>query len=73
LITTKKYNILNSITNKEIGQQKMVCNPIWQVGSPTQHGSHIYTQMSCGHDGYLLGPSPHLSLVMDLVAGEPTA
>jgi hypothetical protein len=58
---------------KQQGHEKMVCNPIWQAGSPTQHGSHIYTQVGCGHDGYLLRPSPHLSLAVDLVMEEPTA
>jgi hypothetical protein len=69
----KKCNHLNSIADKEIGQQKMVCNPIRHAASPTQHGSHIYMQVGCGHDGYLLRPSPHLSLAVDLVAEEPTA
>jgi hypothetical protein len=32
---------------------------------------HICMQVGCGHDGYLLRPSPHLSLVVDLVAEEP--
>jgi hypothetical protein len=50
--------------------RKMVCNPTLEVGSPTQHGSHICTQVGCGHDGYLLH-SPHLSLAVDLVAEEP--
>jgi hypothetical protein len=40
------------------------------VGSPTQHSSHIYTQVGCGHDGYLLCLSPHLSLAVDLMAEE---
>jgi hypothetical protein len=56
----KIYNILSSITDKGI-----------EADSPTQHGSHICTQVGCRHDGYLLRHSPHLSLVVDLVAGEP--
>jgi hypothetical protein len=51
----------------------MVCNPTRQLGSPTQYGSHIYTQVGCGHDGQLLHPSSHLSLTVDLVAEEPNA
>jgi hypothetical protein len=51
----------------------MVCNPTRQSGSPTQHGSHIYMQVGYRHDRYLLHPSPHLSLVVDLVMGEPNA
>jgi hypothetical protein len=50
----------------------MVCNPTQQVGSPTQHGSHIYTQMGCGHNEYLFHPSPHLLLAVDLVTRNPT-
>jgi hypothetical protein len=50
----------------------MVCNTIQHAGSLTQDGSHIYTQVGCGHDGYLLRHSPHLSLTVDLVAEEPT-
>jgi hypothetical protein len=49
----------------------MVCNPTRQVGLPTQHGSHIYTQMGCGYTRYLLRPSPHLSLAVNLMAEEP--
>jgi hypothetical protein len=51
----------------------------WRVYAPpfyghiTQHGSHIYTQVGCGHDRYLFHPSPHLSMAVDLVAEEPTA
>jgi hypothetical protein len=67
----KIYNILSSITDKGIRQRKTVCNPTLETDSPTQHGSHICTQVGCGHDGYLLRPSPHLSLVVDLVAEEP--
>jgi hypothetical protein len=48
----------------------MVCNPIIEADSPTQHGSHICTQVGCGHDRYLLRPSPHLSLVVDLMVEE---
>jgi hypothetical protein len=48
-----------------------MCNPTLEADSPIQHGSHIYMQVGCGHDGYLLRPSPHLSLVVDLVAEEP--
>jgi hypothetical protein len=48
-----------------------MCNPTLEADSPIQHGSHIYTQVGCGHDGYLLRPSPHLPLVVDLVAEEP--
>jgi hypothetical protein len=48
-----------------------VCNPTRQAGSPTQHGSHIYTQVGCGDDEHLLHPSPHLSLAVDLVVEEP--
>jgi hypothetical protein len=51
----------------------MVCNPTRQTGSPTQHSSHIYTQVGYGHDRYLLHPSPHLSLAVDLVAEESNA
>jgi hypothetical protein len=50
----------------------MVCNPTRQAGPPTQHGSLIYMQVGCGHNGYLLCPSPHLSLVVDFVE-EPNA
>jgi hypothetical protein len=49
----------------------MVCNPTRQAGSQTQHGSHIYTQVGCGHDRHLLRLSPHMSLMVDLVAEEP--
>jgi hypothetical protein len=56
----KIYNILSSIIVKGIGHGKMVCNPTQQAGLPTQHDSHIYTQVGCGHVGYLLYPSPHL-------------
>jgi hypothetical protein len=49
----------------------MVCNPTLKADSPTQHGSHICTQVGCGYDVYLLRPSPHLSLVVDLMAEEP--
>jgi hypothetical protein len=45
--------------------EKIVCNPIRQAGTPTQHGNHIYTQMGCRYDRYLLRPSPHLSLAVD--------
>jgi hypothetical protein len=48
-----------------------MCNPTLEVDLPTQHGSHICTQVGCGHDGYLFRPSSHLSLVVDLVAVEP--
>jgi hypothetical protein len=48
----------------------MVCDPTRQTGSPTQYGSHIYMQVIYGHDRYLLRPSPHLSLTMDLLAEE---
>jgi hypothetical protein len=48
----------------------MVYNPTQQADSLTQHDSHIYTQVGCGHDGYLLHPSSHLSLAMDLMAEE---
>jgi hypothetical protein len=51
----------------------MVCNSTRQAGSPTQHDSHIYTQVGYDHDGHLLRPSPHMSLVVDLVAEEPNA
>jgi hypothetical protein len=51
----------------------MVCNPTRQVGTLTRHGNHIYTQVGCGHDEYLLRSSPHLSLAVDLVAEEPNA
>jgi hypothetical protein len=67
----KKYNLLNSIIDKGIKQRKMVCNPIRQVGAPTQHGSYIYMQVGCEYDGYLLHPSLHLSLAMDLVTEDP--
>jgi hypothetical protein len=48
-------------------------NPTRQASSPTQHGSHIYMQVGYGYIGYLLHPSPHLSLAVDLVAEEPNA
>jgi hypothetical protein len=48
-----------------------MCNITLEVDLPTQHGSHICTQVGCGHDGYLLRPSSHLSLVVNLVAVEP--
>jgi hypothetical protein len=67
----KIYNILSSITNKESDNRKTVCNPTLNVNSPTQHGSHICTQVGWVHDGYLLCPSTHLSLVIDLMAEEP--
>jgi hypothetical protein len=51
----------------------MVCNPTRHAGLPTQYGSHIYMQVGCGHDEYLLRHSPHLSLAMDLVVEEPNA
>jgi hypothetical protein len=49
----------------------MVCNSTRQAGSLTQYGSHIYTQVGCGHDEYFIHPSPDLSLAVDLVAEEP--
>jgi hypothetical protein len=68
----KIYNILSSITDKGIRQQKkMVCNPTLEADLSTQHGSHICTQVGYRNDGYLLHPSPHLSLVVDLMAEEP--
>jgi hypothetical protein len=39
------------------------------VDLTTQHGSHIYTQVGCRHERYLLRPS-HLLLVVNLVAEE---
>jgi hypothetical protein len=48
-----------------------MCNPTLEPDSPTQNGSHICTQVGCEHDRYLLRLSPHLSLVVDLVAEEP--
>jgi hypothetical protein len=51
----------------------MVCNPTQEVGSPTPNGNHIYTEVGYGCDGLLLRPFPHLSLDVDLVAGEPNA
>jgi hypothetical protein len=55
---------------KESDNEKTVCNPTLEADSPTQHGSHICTQVGYGHDGYLLCPSPHLSLVVDFVMEE---
>jgi hypothetical protein len=69
----KIYNLLASIIVKEIEQRKTVCNPTRHAGSPSQHGSHSYMQVGCGHDGHLLRPSLHLSLVVDLVVEEPNA
>jgi hypothetical protein len=68
-----KINLLSSITDKGIRQWKTMCNPIQQAGSPTQQGSHIYMQVGCGHDGYLLHPSSHMSLAVDFVVEEPTS
>jgi hypothetical protein len=50
-----------------------VCNPTWEVGSPTPNSKHIYMQMGDERDGLLFRPFPHLSLVVDLVAEEPNA
>jgi hypothetical protein len=51
----------------------MVCNPTWLAGSPTGTGTHICIEASDSHDELLLPPSPHLSLEVDWVAGEPNA
>jgi hypothetical protein len=73
LITAKYITSCLVLPIKESDNEKIVCNPTRQVGSPTQDGSHIYTQVDCEHDGYLLRPSPRLSLVVDLVTEEPNA
>jgi hypothetical protein len=64
-----QYYLVLSI--KESDNGKTVCNPTLEVDSSTQHGSRICTHVGYEHDGYLLRPSPHLSLMVDLVAEEP--
>jgi hypothetical protein len=73
LIATNDISSYVVLPLKESGNEKTVCNPTRQAGTPTQHGSHIYTQVGCRYDGYLLRPSLHLSLAVDLVAEEPNA
>jgi hypothetical protein len=72
-IQTKYITSYLVLPIKESDNEKTVCNPTRQAGSPTKHSCHIYMQTSCGHGRYLLRPSPHLSLVVDLVAEEPNA
>jgi hypothetical protein len=52
---------------------KMVCNPTRLAGSPTQTGTRICTKVGGSHDESLLPPSPHLSLEVNFVVGEPNA
>jgi hypothetical protein len=51
----------------------MVCTPTRSAGSPTGTGTHICTKAGGSHDESMLTPSPHLSLEVDWVAGEPNA
>jgi hypothetical protein len=62
-----------SIIDTGIRQQKKVCNPTPEAGSPTPNGNHICTEVGCGRDGLLLRPFPHLSLEGDLVGEECNA
>jgi hypothetical protein len=73
LITIKYIISYVVVLLKESDNKKTVCNLTRQVGTPTQHGNHIYKQVGCGHDGYLLHPSPHLLLTVDLMSEEPNA
>jgi hypothetical protein len=43
------------------------------VGSPTRTGTRICTKTGGSHDESLLPPSPHLTLEVDWVAGQPNA
>jgi hypothetical protein len=47
MITTKYITSYLVLPIKECDNEKMVCNPTRQTGSPTQHGSHIYMQVGC--------------------------
>jgi hypothetical protein len=51
----------------------MMCNPSWSAGSPTGTGTRIWTKAGGSHDESLLSPSPHLSLEVNWVAGQPNA
>jgi hypothetical protein len=51
----------------------MVCNPTRSAGSPTETGTRICTKACGSHDESLLPLSPHLSLEVDWVAGQPNA
>jgi hypothetical protein len=52
---------------------KMVCNPNRSAGSPTRTGTRICTKAGGSHDESLFPLSPHLSLEVDWVAGQPNA
>jgi hypothetical protein len=49
----------------------MVCNPNRSAGSPTRTGTRICTNMGDSHDESLLPLSPHLSMKVNWVAGQP--
>jgi hypothetical protein len=51
----------------------MVCNPNQSAGSPTRTSTRICTKEGGPHDESLLPLSPHLSLEMDWVVGQPNA
>jgi hypothetical protein len=51
----------------------MVCNPTRSAGLPTRTGTRICTKVGGSHNESLLPPSPHLSLKIDWVVGEPNA
>jgi hypothetical protein len=51
----------------------MVCNPTRSTGSSTGTGTRICTKAGDSHDESLLSLSPHLSLEVDWVAGQPNA
>jgi hypothetical protein len=51
----------------------MVCNPNRLAGSPTGTGTRICTKAGGSQDESLLPLSPHLSLEVDWVAGQPNA
>jgi hypothetical protein len=66
--TTPKYVVLPI---QESNNEKRVCNPTLEAGSPTPNGNHICTKVGCGHGSLLLRPFPHLLLEGDSVGEEP--
>jgi hypothetical protein len=51
----------------------MVCSPTQSTGYPTGTGICICTKAGGSHDKLLLPLSPHLSLDVDWVVGQPNA
>jgi hypothetical protein len=50
LITTKYITYYLVLPIKESDNGKTMCNPTLKADSPTQHGSHICTQVGCEYD-----------------------